>query len=132
MLDFDGSTAEAAVFPGVMPQHYGGTGLTARVHFMMTTGTSGNVVLEGSFERHLVPLGTDLDADSFDTPVDATAATTAAAGVVYATSLTFTTSQIDSLAAGDSFRFKLRRLPSNAADTTTGDLELLRVELREG
>lgn len=130
VLDFDGTTAEAAVFSGVMPQHYSSGEITARYHFMMTTATSGNIVLEGSFERHQV-VTDDLDTDSFGTAVAATAATTAAAGVVYATALTFTTAQLDAVARGDSFRFKVRRLPSDAGDTATGDLELLRVELRE-
>jgi hypothetical protein len=91
---------------------------------MATTATSGNVRWSVAFER----CTTDLDTDSFDTATAATVATSGTSGIVAAGSITCTS--IDSITAGDLFRLRVQRLGADAADTMTGDAELVAVEIR--
>ena len=131
VLDFDAGTDESAVFGSVLPRHYAGGGLTVTCYCLMSSATSGNVVLQGSVERN--DSGTDLDSDSFASAQSSSAtAVNGTSGAVFTVTITFTSgAQMDSLAAGESFRLKINRDADNASDTATGDLELLRVEIKE-
>lgn len=125
VLDFDDASTESAIFVGVMPEGASlGSGLIVYLHFMATTATSGNVRWSVAFERS----NTDLDADSFDTATAATVATNGTSGIVTVGSITCTT--IDSVTAGDLFRLRVQRLGADAADSMTGDAELVAVEVR--
>jgi hypothetical protein len=131
-LEYDAGTAWAGIFGGVLPRHYAGGGITVTLVWMAASATTGNVVWKCDVERHQD--GTDdLDADSFDTASaqSATAAVPSTSGVVKYTTLAFTNSQIDGLAAGESFRFRVQRDAAHASDTAAGNAQLLRVELRE-
>ena len=126
VLDFDAATDESAVFVGIMPEAASlGSGLIVRLSWMATTATSGNVRWGVQFERS----NTDLDADSFDTAVEATAAANGTSGILTTTAITVTT--IDGITAGDVFRLKVFRNADDATnDTMTGDAELVAVEIR--
>lgn len=131
LLDFDAGADEVAIFSDVLPRHYGGGGITAYLHFAMSTATSGNVVLGGSFER----IGDgqhDIDSDGFATEKTATVAVPATSGNIEIASIAFSNgSEIDSIAVGEGFRFKFRRVGTNGSDTATGDLELRWIEFKE-
>lgn len=133
VLDFDASTDEAAIFKGVLPQNYSGGGLTLKLHFAMSSATSGNVVLEASIER----IGDDvqdIDSDGFASAQSSGAvAVSSVSGQAKIATIAFTSgAQMDSLAAGEAFRLKISRDADNAgSDTATGDLELIVAELRE-
>lgn len=129
VLDFDAATAESAVFRGVLPRNYASGGVTVYVHWMATSATSGDVIWTGAWERGT----TDLDADSFATGVDSAAATAnGTSGILTVTAIAFTDgAQIDSLAVGESFRFKLTRKAADGSDTMAGDAELVAVEVKE-
>jgi hypothetical protein len=130
VIDFDGTTAETAFFPGVMPRHYSSGGITASLAYSMTSASSGAVVWEVSIER--LQSGTDtLDTNSFGTAVAGTATISVTAGVMLYKTLAMSTSQIDAVAAGEAFRVKVRRTPSDAGDTASGDAEFSRLELYE-
>jgi len=126
VLDYDAATDENAVFVGIMPEAASlGSGLIVRLHWMATTATSGNVRWGVQFERS----NTDLDSDSFDTAVEATAAANGTSGILTTTAITVTT--IDGITAGDVFRLKVFRNADDATnDTMTGDAELVAVEVR--
>jgi hypothetical protein len=131
VLDFDDTTAESAVFAGVLPRSYSGGGITATVIWLATSATTGSVKWNAQIERHQDETD-DLDADSFAAAQTATGITAAASGAPQYTSIAFTNgAQMDSLAAGESFRLKITRDAADGGDTVTGDAELLRVELRE-
>lgn len=131
VLDFDDTAAESATFGGVLPRNYGGAGITATLIWLGTTATTGNVKWNAQFERHQDDTD-DLDTDSFATAQTATGAAATTSGACQYTTIAFTNgAQIDSLAAGESFRLKVTRDAADGADTMTGDAELLRVELRE-
>lgn len=131
VLDFDDTTEETINFESILPRNYAGGGITATVHWMATTATSGDVVWGISFERHLA--GTDdLDADSFGSEQTATATASGTSGVLTATTIASTNgSQVDSIAVGDHIRIKIARKAAAGGDTMTGDAELIGVELKE-
>ena len=134
VLDFDPSTDEEAVFSGVLPRHYAGGGITAYIHYSMSTAEANNVVWQGAFER--VGDGQqDVDSDSFASfQSSGQVAVPGTSGLVDIATITFTDgAQIDSIAVGEKFRFKVR---GDADDTSatwdaTGDAELHFVELKE-
>jgi hypothetical protein len=125
VLDFDDASTESAVFVGIMPEAASlGSGLIVNLDFMATTATSGNVRWSVAFER----CNTDLDSDSFDTATAATVATSGTSGIVAVGSITCTA--IDGITAGDLFRLRVQRLGGDAADSASGDIELVAVEVR--
>jgi hypothetical protein len=125
ILDFDDASTEGSIYVGVIPEAAVLTsGIIVSVRWMATTATSGNVRWSVSFER----CNTDLDTDSFDTAIAATAATNGTSGIVTVTDITCTS--IDSLVALDLYRVSVQRLGGDGADTMTGDAELVAVELR--
>lgn len=125
VLDFDDTTEEGAFWVGILPEAASlGSGLKVTIWFMATTATTGNARWGAKFEDMSA---TDLDADSFDTAVEATTAVSGTSGILASTTLTITT--IDSLTAQKPYRLWVYRDVSDAADTVTGDLELVSVEV---
>lgn len=133
VLDFDGSTDEEAVFTGVLPRHYGGGGITVYLHVMFTSATSGSAYWQAGIER--MDDGTlDLDADSFASFQGAAGNPNGTSGRMTLVTITFTSgAQMDSLAAGEAFRLKVRRDADGTAgtDNTTTDAELVAIEIKE-
>jgi hypothetical protein len=133
VLDFDGATDEEAVFTGVLPRNYAGGGLTTYLHVSFTSGTSGNSYFQGAIER--IDDGTlDMDADSFAAFGGCAVLPNAASGISSIGTLTFASgTAMDSLAAGEMFRFKVRRDADGSAgtDDITTDAELIAVEIKE-
>jgi len=131
VLDFDADTDESAVFGGVLPNNYAGGGLTITLVWMATTATTGDVVWNADIERHQDD-AFDIDADGFAGANAATGTTASASGEQQYTDITFTSgSDMDDLAAGESFRIKITRDANNASDTMANDAELLRVIIKE-
>lgn len=130
VLDFDATTSEEAIFPGVFWEDYAGENVTATIVWAASTATSGNVKWNVGFER-LAADGVDIDADGFGTAQTATGAANATSGKLTYTTVTFTSSQIAGLLAGEAFRLLVARHASDGADTMTGDAEFLRVVLRK-
>lgn len=131
VLEFDTTTQEIAIFAGLMPRHYGGGNIVVSVDWMAATAVAGTGGWDATFERD-ADGGDDMDADSFATAQTITAATVpATSGVGKRTSVTCTAGAAgtDSIAAGDSFRLRLRRDVAN--DNAAGDLQLMTIELKE-
>lgn len=130
VLDFDATTDECICFEDVLPDTYAGAGLTFTYIWMATTATTGNGVWEGYIERHDDD-AVDLDSDSFAAVQHSGAvAVPSVDGEVGYDNVTFTNgAQMDSLAAGESFRFKACRDAddTNATDSASGDLELFKI-----
>lgn len=131
VLTFDAASAWVAVFSGVLPRNYAGGGITARIGWLAATATSGDVKWNAAFERHQDETD-DLDADSFASAQTVTVTAPAASGAMQYSDIAFTGgAQIDSLAAGESFRIKLTRDAADVADTMTGFAQVKTLELRE-
>ena len=127
VLDFDPATDESAIFSGVIPDYANlASGIKIRIVWMATTATSGNV----RWGAQLMRCNTDLDADSFDTATLVTSAANGTSGIV--TVAEITTTALDGLAVGETFRIKVYRDADDAVnDTMTGDAELIAVEVQQ-
>ena len=134
VLDFDGSTDEEAVFAGVLPQHYSGGGLTVDTFWAFSSATTGSLRVQGDIER-IDTSSLDIDADSFTGSFQSAGGSApATSGQVIKVTLTFTSgAQMDSLAAGEHFRLKIRRDAdgTSGTDDITTDAELLFVHVKE-
>jgi hypothetical protein len=131
VLDFDAGTDEEAIFSDVLVRHYAGGGITAYVHYSMTSATTGDVVLDVQFER-IGDGQQDTDADGFAAVQSATVTVPGTSGNVDIAAIAFTDgAQMDSVAVGELYRVKVRRDANNASDTATGDLEFHALELKE-
>lgn len=129
--DFDATVNESLRFESLLPRNYNGGGITATVVWLATAATSGATRWELAFERHQDET-TDLDTDSFAAVQGVNSTAPSTNGAPQYAAITFTDgAQMDSLAAGESFRLQLTRDATDAADTMVGDAELLRIELRE-
>ena len=133
VLDFDGAADEEAVFTGILPRHYAGGGLTVYLHVMFSSAVSGNAYWQAAFER--MDDGTlDTDADSFAAFQGAAGNPNGTSGVMTLVTIPFTSgAQMDSLAAGEMFRLKIRRDADGSVgtDDVTTDGELVSCEIKE-
>lgn len=130
-LNFDPNANQTGYVPGVLSRNYGGGGITATIFYIMASATAGNVVWGLAFERHQDGVD-NLTADSFAAERTVTSGVPATAGIIKYATIAFTNgAQIDSLAVGESFRLKLRRVADDAGDTAVGDATLIRLELKE-
>lgn len=133
-LDFDGATDEEAVFSSVLPRHYAGGGLTVYLHVTFTSATSGSARWQADIER-MDASSLDIDADSFTGSFQSAGVTApATSGQIVVATIAFTSgAQMDSLAAGEPFRIKIRRDAdgTSGTDDITTDAELLAVEIKE-
>lgn len=133
VLDFDGASDEEAVFSGVVPAHYSGGGLTIDTFWALTSATSGSFRVQTSIER-IDASSLDIDADSFAAANSAGGSAPGTSGQVVVVTTTHTSgAQMDSLAAGEAFRLKIRRDAdgTSGTDDITTDAELLRVVIKE-
>lgn len=131
VLDFDGSTDEEAVFSDILPRNYAGGGLTVYLHVAFTSATTGNSYWQAAFER---TTGQDMDSDSFASFKGAAGTPNASSGICTVVSIAFTDgAEIDSLAAGEVFRLKIRRDAdgTGGTDDITTDAELKMIEIKE-
>lgn len=132
-LDFDGTADEEAVWSGVLPAHYAGGGLTVDTFWAFTSATSGSLRVQAAIER-IDASSLDIDADSFASFQSAGGTAPGTSGQVIVVSVAFTSgAQMDSLAASEAFRLKIRRDAdgTSGTDDITSDAELLAVLVRE-
>ena len=133
VLDFDDTTDESVEFPGFMPRHYDGGGITVTLGWMATdtTVTPHNCSWDIGF-KSVSDDADDLDSKSFaavNSVIDEEASSSGE--VAYAT-ITFTDgADMDSIAAGEYFRIDVTRSARDTSDTLTGDAELVFVEIKE-
>jgi hypothetical protein len=127
-LQFDTTTAEAAVFSMVIPQGYANTGFVVDVWCDAATATSGTIGWTVEFER--VQTGTlDDDADSFGTVTTITAvAVSGTSGVETKMSANVAHADLDGAVAGERIRIRIKRDVAN--DTAAGDAGLYAIRVR--
>lgn len=131
VLDFDpGATNEFAVFPGVLPAHYDGGGVTVTL-IWVSSATSGNVKWDIAFKRHADT--TNLLSKAYAAALSTTTGTDATARDINTTTRAFTHgAQMDSIAVGEYFRLAVERDSADAGDTmNSNDAELIAVYLKE-
>ena len=130
VLDFDDTTQETAIFSADMPRNYDSGGVTVYVTHSATSATTGNIGWVVAFER-VGDRQQDTDSDGFAADNTITAETVSGtAGQTDIVNTTFTDgADMDSVAAGEKFRLRVRR--NVATDTASGDAELHMIEIKE-
>lgn len=130
VLDFDDTSAEAAVFSGRIPEGVSlANGITVSVQWAATSAITGTVGWDVAFER-VVEGSLDMDGDAFDSPRTITASTVpGTSGVTKTTSVAFSQAQLPTgLTTGEAFRVRIRRDVAN--DNAVGDAELCHLEVQ--
>ncbi|MEN1679477.1 MAG: hypothetical protein AAGJ46_07770 [Planctomycetota bacterium] len=130
VLDFADTTSEATDFIGIVPSIYSGLGLDLRLSFTATSATTGAVVWAAKLERvqHGVA---DIDGEAFGAEHATTTNVAATSGAIASASISVPAADLSGLMAGDVYRLRVRRVAADAADTATGDAELVALEVRE-
>lgn len=120
------------MFLSRVPADYVGTsGIEVKVQWVAASATSGNVRFEAAIDRGQV--GATAISDSYDTPVVVTIAAPGTLGFLAEATIAIPQADTDSLAAGETFRLRIRRLgDSDASDTMAGDAQVLEVAVKEG
>jgi hypothetical protein len=128
LLAFDTTTAEGAVFAGILPRNYAGGGITCYCTWAADTATTGTIGWTVEFEADTAQ---DIDSDGFATAQTITAATVSGtAGIPSTTNVAVTNgANMDSIAVGLPFRVRLKRDVAN--DTAAGDAHFIALELKE-
>ncbi len=125
-LLFDATTEEWCCWQFRMPADYA-SGLTAKVQYAMASATSGGVAWDVRVSATSDGDSVDVDAQDFASANVGTATVPGTAGYLDEVSVTLTNA--DSVAAGDFVVIRVARAVADAADTATGDAELLAVAL---
>lgn len=135
VVDFDDATDESTNYLAVLPQGYAGNSLEIVLTWAATSATAGNVLWQAEYERHAIGDATygtfDLDASNFGTAASEAATAPSVSGEVARTTIALSVTDAQSPASGETYRIRITRLATNAADTMAGDAELLAAELRE-
>jgi len=128
VLVFADSGTPSALFRGRLSPYYASGGLTVEIEWAADTATTGTVQWSVSIERHQLDV-TDWDSGSFAAANPSSADTTgSAAGEPVVSTVTFTDgADMDSLAAGESYRILVQR----TGGTMTGDAHVGRVSVQE-
>ncbi len=132
VLEFDPATDQYAVFRFTLPRNYAGGGVTMTIEWAAASATTGNVIWSAAMERLQDGVDT-IASDSFATAVNSAAqAAPGTSGIAKYTTIALTSgAQMDSTAAGESFRLKIARVASNVSDTMAGLAQLIGGEIRE-
>lgn len=131
ILQFDAASDQSADLRDIMPQHYGGGGLTCRIVWGAATATTGNVVWNLAF-RSIEDDTEDIDSSHTYTANAVTDAAPTASGEYTAAVITFTDgADMDSVGAGDPFILRITRDANNGSDTMAGNAEVIAIEIRE-
>ena len=115
-----------------MSPSYAGGGLTVEIDWAGQSATTGATGWLTAFERH--DTGTDLDSDSFGTEKSVSTTTSGTSGAIVRSTLAHSSgAEIDSLAAGESFRLRVCRdgNGSTVTDSMTGDAQMVHLDVRE-
>ena len=115
------------LFPGVASSSYLGGNATLNL-FWAADVDAGNVNWLVSFERNNA-LGPNINADSFAAEVAVLSAAPPVVGTLRKAAFVLDNAELDGLAAGDPYRFKIRRDGSTLPDNMAGDAQLIAVSL---
>lgn len=128
VLAFDAATGETAYWTFVAPVGIT-TPLTAKVHYIMASATSGDVDVDVAIEAVTDGDSLDLDTSTSFASVNSTDNTTVPGTAGYIDVVSVTLTNNDSIAAGDYVRISLAR--DAASDTASGDMYVLAVEIQD-
>lgn len=131
VLEYAASGTDTAYWETTLPRQYSGNGLTVRVWLAPSTGTvkATGIVFDAAFERHNSGYG--IGSSSFATDISVNGNVPGTANELMSLDLAFTNSELDSLAAGEPGRVRVRRLGDDGNDTYTGLCRVVHVQVIE-
>lgn len=128
ILQFDDSVDEGAQFHAAVPSHYDGGDLEGLITWTSASATSGSCKLRVELTR--VTAGSNLDSlPAVGGSAEITESSPTTSGELVQSS--FGPVSVSGLSSGDLLVVGVTRLATDVADTLTGDVELLAVEIRE-
>lgn len=134
VLAFSDAADQQTDFAGFFQGSYTGRDLVVAVLWAPESAAAGAVRWRAALERHPIADAThgtlNLDTDDFGVAVEVTS-TAGAAGDLVRAEITLTASGASSPQPGESFRLRLTRVASDAADTMAGAAQLFGVEVKE-
>ena len=133
VLDFDDTTQEYTDFYCVMPEHYGGGGITITVMFSAAQAATDVVAWQAAFRR-VADDAEDLDTTAHTYVYNEVIATApSVVGEVAYDNITFTDgADMDSVVAGDYFILRVTRDPTPSSGTdVTGDASIHAIHIKE-
>lgn len=122
-LGFDATAVEQCMWSFRLPTDMA-SGPILEVQFKMASATTGDVVIEGRLAAVSDGDTQDMDAKTFAT-ANTSAATTVPGTVGYMTEISLALTNDNGMVGGDFVIVYLARDAVNAADTATGDLEII-------
>jgi hypothetical protein len=131
VLDFDDTTVEYADWYGLMPRTYTGNGITITIVWSAAQAT--NVAAFAAAFRRVADDAEDLDttAQTYDYNTSADLTPASVVGEVAYDTIAFTDgADMDSVAAGEYFIFRVKRVAPSGTDIT-GDCSIHLIEIRE-
>jgi hypothetical protein len=117
---FDGTTDEGVTTEAFKLIDFGSGTFTVKIDWYADTATSGNAVLEASFQCQSSGDAQSVETDGFATASTVVSACNGTADGPKEAVITGVAN--DSAADGDTCVLKIRRLPTNGSDNMTGDL----------
>ena len=120
---FDAASSEKLDLHGVMSPRYTGAGLKVRLPWVAASATANGTRWAVAFRR--LDTGEDVDTSHSYSEQEATGTAPATNGQVVYTEIAFTQAQADAIAAGEKLVLRIRRDVADAADTMSGDAQLL-------
>lgn len=133
VLAFDADDNQVAMFEGIMPNHYGGNGITVTHKAGAATATTGDMSFKGFFMSNTSNVD-DIDTRGFADPQsNAAIDAPTASGAYRDADIVFTDgAQIDNLAKGEKYFYLLMRDAQDGTnDDMAGDAQILGIEVRE-
>lgn len=132
ILEFDDAADKHAQFSDVMPSHYGGGAIDAKIGWTSASASSGTARLQGAF-KSFTDDADNLTTKGFASPQNVGAVAPSAAGKVVYDTIAFTSGQIDGVLKGEYFRFRFTRDGdgTSGTDDMVGNAQLVSVELLE-
>ncbi len=129
VIRFDGTVASSCNWTGILPQQYGGSGVTIRIHFASDEIlASKTAIYRTRFER--IGQSQDIDIDSFASNIAKAHTLNTTPGIVEVMEIVHTDgSQMDNLVAGELFRLNVER--NGSFDNSSADTYVTHVELTE-
>lgn len=129
-LAYDPSVEELAHFRSYLSTAYAGGGIRADIWWLSTT-TSTQLGIWGMAVERSQEAVSDLATDNYDTEKTLQSPAPGVANALRKASFPFTTTEIDSVAAGEPFRIRLARKATSTGDELTVDAHFYQMYLVE-
>jgi hypothetical protein len=135
-LSYDTAVVQTAYFGGILPDKYGGGGITVEIMYAGSlsnpdpNGGAATVEMSVTWER-ATPVLDSLNANSYGTEIVTVSTPASLAWFLRSSVHVFTPAQLDSLGVGDGFRVRVRRNTGSVDDDYAGAVNVWLIRVFE-